>query len=268
MSAVSIGQMAVGLVGQIGRGERIGSKVHACSYDEDSPQADIFRPICGGDKDEFDIWRAQVMKAAYDFDDDRKEPGQQSGPLGDNGLRVLRAMLYEFLDYRDGRCFPALITIAEKVKRSKVTVIAALDRLAEHGFLTWVRRTRKTGHKRGEGPQREQISNAYKIVNQARMDREVLKSIRSRIVNRRKHQAAKAKLNASVAAKNETCRQKAAERAELSRATKPHGSSDQGPTAIGSLLHRIQSLLPREEAKNDGSSIGLSASSGPELYPM
>jgi hypothetical protein len=93
MSAVSFGQMAGGLVGQIGRGERIGSKVHARSYDENSPQADIFRPICDGDKDEFDIWRAQVMKAAHEFDDNGKMPGQQSGPLGDNGLRVLRAML-------------------------------------------------------------------------------------------------------------------------------------------------------------------------------
>jgi hypothetical protein len=83
--------------------------------------------------------------------------------------------------------------------------------LAEHGFITWVRRTRKTGLKRGEGPQQVQISNAYKIINPAKMAKGVLKSIQSRIANRRKRLAAQANLKSTLTAKTQICRQKAAE---------------------------------------------------------
>lgn len=264
MSAVSFGEMAAGLVGQVGRGERIGSKVHARSYDENSPQADIFRPICGGDREEFEIWRAQVMQTAYDFDNDGKAPGAQSGPLGDNGLRVLRALLYEFLNYQTGACFPALITIAEKIKRSKVTVKDALDRLATHGFVMWVRRTKKTGNKRGEGPQQVQISNAYKLIDPAKMLDAVLKSIRSRIANRKKFLAAKANLKKAVTAKKEIDQQKAVEREEAATAPKRGKRDILPPTPAGwaeamAALARCQDKAPSNAS---------TASSGPELYPL
>ena len=69
-------------------------------------------------------------------------------------------VLLGFVDFATGRCDPALDTLCAKAKRSRDTVVKAVERLRSHGFIDKVRRTRKTGRARSEGPQREQISNA------------------------------------------------------------------------------------------------------------
>jgi len=74
-------------------------------------------------------------------------------------------VLLGFVDFATGRCDPALDTLCAKAKRSRDTVVKAVERLRSHGFIDKVRRTRKTGRARSEGPQREQISNAYDLID-------------------------------------------------------------------------------------------------------
>jgi hypothetical protein len=70
-------------------------------------------------------------------------------------------VLLGFVDFASGRCDPALDTICAKARLARATVVRAIEALKEHGFLDKVRRTRRTGRGPTEGPQREQISNAY-----------------------------------------------------------------------------------------------------------
>jgi hypothetical protein len=69
-------------------------------------------------------------------------------------------VLLGFVDFASGRCDPALDTICAKARLARATVVRAIEALKEHGFDK-VRRTRRTGRGPTEGPQREQISNAY-----------------------------------------------------------------------------------------------------------
>jgi predicted transcriptional regulator len=263
MSAVSFGQMATGLVGQIERGESIRNKVHARSYDENSPQADVFRPICHGDEEAFRIWRAQLLRTAEEFDHDTKEGGHHSGALGANGLHVLKVMLFNFLNYTNGACFPSISTISQEAKRSRVTVTAALQRLQDTGFMNWVRRTRKTGKAKGEGPQREQVSNAYTFVNTEKMDHGVLKEFRSRIVNSARYKAMQDKLKSVVSSLGQKRQQEATQRQEAFGGAK-HASKAKSTPAVAAVADAMQSL---------GASLGFlpsnapSASSPSELYP-
>jgi DNA-binding transcriptional MocR family regulator len=70
-------------------------------------------------------------------------------------------VLLGFVDFASGRCDPALDTICAKARLARATVVRAIEALKAHGFLDKVRRTRRTGRGPAEGPQREQISNAY-----------------------------------------------------------------------------------------------------------
>lgn len=75
-------------------------------------------------------------------------------------ITVLRALL-TFLDFKTGRLFPAIASIAAKAGCHENTVKTALVRLKANGFIQWVRRTVKTGNDGEFAPQREQTSNAY-----------------------------------------------------------------------------------------------------------
>lgn len=127
-------------------------------YANDRRALSVWRPIAGSNRQARLIIGAR-MKAAEAYDRHRKKPGERNGPLGHIGLEVLRE-LYRFVDFKTGRLEPAIATICEKVKRSRAAVVAAMARLKEHGFLTWVRRTEPTDNA-GAGPQVRQITNAY-----------------------------------------------------------------------------------------------------------
>lgn len=136
------------------------------SVDEDKPEAKPWRPIGDGTRDGAFGWIDCMLEVARDFDDlERRKGGAR--PLGPNGLAVLEILLGRRgrkripIDFKTGKLFPAIDTIVQAANLCRVTVVRALARLRAHGFLRWVRRSRKTGNDREFGPQREQTSNAY-----------------------------------------------------------------------------------------------------------
>ncbi|GAA0741469.1 phage tail tape measure protein [Sphingomonas sp. ABOLD] len=105
----------------------------------------------------------------------RQELGKVSSYLlaADGRLRriditVLEALL-QTIDFATGRLFPAIETIAARAGCHRNSVIAALQRLRDHGFIAWVRRTVKTANEGEFAPQREQTSNAYYFEHRAKM---------------------------------------------------------------------------------------------------
>lgn len=134
--------------------------VHRHSYDVDSKQADVFRPIGGGTVASGLGWADDMLQLAEEYDITHKKKGER-GPLMANGIRVLKALLRKFLNFKTGQLDPALTTLMTATGLSKAAVVDALKRLRKHGFLDWVRRSEKVGVKGEAGPQRKQASNAY-----------------------------------------------------------------------------------------------------------
>lgn len=90
-----------------------------------------------------------------------REAGKQL-PISMNAKAVLQA-LFSVMDGKTGRCDPSLDEIARRSRLSRRTVVRQLFKLRTARIINWVRRTVKTGHAKGEGPQRQQTSNAYFI---------------------------------------------------------------------------------------------------------
>ncbi|MBN9145352.1 MULTISPECIES: helix-turn-helix domain-containing protein [unclassified Novosphingobium] len=160
MSGYAIGDLVGWQVKALEKGGRISDRVRRESYDENDRRARIFRPICGGRTADALRWRDKLLQVAREYNTLHKRKGEREGPLGSNGLWVLEILL-SLVDFTSGRCDPALDTICAKAKLARATVVRAIDALQDHGFLQKVRRTRKTGMAPTEGPQRQQISNAY-----------------------------------------------------------------------------------------------------------
>lgn len=131
---------------------RTGQPVRCSSYDVGEREVFLWREI---DPSEINA----RIRAAEVYDRGSKLPGRRNGALGHVAIEVLAA-LYRLVDYKTGRLDPAIDTICLRVRRARSAVVAALARLKEHGFLSWIRRTEPTGNK-GAGPQVRQISNAY-----------------------------------------------------------------------------------------------------------
>jgi hypothetical protein len=79
------------------------------------------------------IARAQALSR-------KVEKGKHYGSITGKDIAVLRALLFEFLNWNDGRCFPSYekISIAADCCRSHVAT--ALKRIEAAGLLTWVNR--------------------------------------------------------------------------------------------------------------------------------
>lgn len=135
-------------------------QVRRHSYDVDDKRADVFRRIADGTKKGGGRWRAALLKAAKEFDQHAKEAGKR-GPLTPYGIRVLEELLWRALDFKTGRSEPTIAALQGWTGYARVTVVRALARLKAHGFLDWVRRSRRKEQPREYGPQREQTSNAY-----------------------------------------------------------------------------------------------------------
>ena len=69
-----------------------------------------------------------------------KQEGQHQGPITAAYQRVLHALLWHFMSYRDGLCFPSYETIAEKARCCRNTVYAAILALEQTGVFSWVQR--------------------------------------------------------------------------------------------------------------------------------
>lgn len=95
-----------------------------------------------------------------------EQPNTQNGALGLMALEVLEYLL-NLMDRRTGRLEPSIDYLAAKLRRSRNTIIRALQALRAHGFLDWIRRYVPTGNE-GRGPQVQQTSNAYRLFLPAR----------------------------------------------------------------------------------------------------
>jgi DNA-binding transcriptional MocR family regulator len=106
-------------------------------------------------------------------------------------------VLLGFVDFTSGRCDPALDTICAKARLARATVVRAIEALKAHGFLDKVRRTRRTGRGPAEGPQREQISNAYAFAT--RLAATVQQRFAQLVAGRKRAEAIQARKKAEAA---------------------------------------------------------------------
>jgi hypothetical protein len=130
----------------------------------------------------------EIIAASWKYSDHIREIGRQH-KLNQNVLHVYKTLL-RFMDYKTGRCDPAIATIAKRARISIRTTHRALDRLRGLGLVDWARRTVRTDNPPGVLPQREQTSNAY-FINLARLPIEILRELRQKLGNKLRETAAK-----------------------------------------------------------------------------
>jgi hypothetical protein len=130
------------------------------SYHVGDREHQVWRKIGDGSKREGRRFAGILLKAAWRYDRDGKQPGKANGPLGNIALEVLREM-FEMIDFMEGTLEPALLTLSTRLRRSKSAIVNALARLKAHGFITWIRRTEPVKDPDPFGPQVKQASNAY-----------------------------------------------------------------------------------------------------------
>jgi hypothetical protein len=82
----------------------------------------------------------ELYRQAEDFERQTRQPGRQDGTLGRNGLAVLRALIFGFLNYTTGQLDPGYKAIAVKACISVRSVARGLTSLKFAGVLNWVRR--------------------------------------------------------------------------------------------------------------------------------
>ena len=124
--------------------------------------------------------KARVMAFAVAYTALRRQPRQHRGPLTRAYLDVLRALLWDFHNSRDGRCFPSYERIAESAKVGRSTVGEALHALGEARVLRWenrlvwqrIERPGLFGPEPGRVPRR--TSNAYQLLDPKPQARPVL----------------------------------------------------------------------------------------------
>jgi hypothetical protein len=82
----------------------------------------------------------KLWHAARDFERQTRQRGRQDGALGRNGLAVLHALIFDFLNYRSGALYPSRLAIAAKACVSERSVGRGLAKLKAAGVLNWLRR--------------------------------------------------------------------------------------------------------------------------------
>jgi hypothetical protein len=105
----------------------------------------------------------RLFHKARRFERGTRQRGRQDGALGRNGLAVLHALLFDFLNYASGRLDPSYARIAEKACISVRSVARGLVRLRDARVLDWVRRCREGRDDLGRF-RLEQESNAYGVL--------------------------------------------------------------------------------------------------------
>jgi hypothetical protein len=104
----------------------------------------------------------KLWHRARDFERRTRQPGRQDGALGRNGLAVLYALIFDFLDYATGQLDPAIATIAKKANICERSAHRGLANLKHAGVLNWLRRCTES-FKNGRFTL-EQETNAYAIL--------------------------------------------------------------------------------------------------------
>lgn len=82
----------------------------------------------------------RLYRNARDFERQTRQPGQQDGALGRNGLKVLEALVFDFLHHASGQLWPSIAAIARKAGIGERSVRRGLDKLRAAGVLDWQRR--------------------------------------------------------------------------------------------------------------------------------
>lgn len=100
------------------------------------------------------------IKAIREWNHTEKKAGQPWGPLGPNGERIID-YLFGRRCFRTGQLDPSIGEIASTLKLCVQTVVSTLKRLIDAGLLQKLRRTQRIEDAEPDGPQVEQISNAY-----------------------------------------------------------------------------------------------------------
>jgi hypothetical protein len=103
-----------------------------------------------------------LFHEARKFERQTRSKGRQDGRIGRNGILVLHALLFDFLNYRSGALFPSRAKIAEKAAISLSSVDRGLKKLKAAGMLNWVRRC--TGEYVDGQFQLRQQSSAYVVL--------------------------------------------------------------------------------------------------------
>jgi hypothetical protein len=106
---------------------------------------------------------AKLYHKARKFERQTRQPGRQDGALGRNGLLVLHALIFDFLDYATGQLDPAIETIAKAACISLRSAKRGLANLKHCGVLHWIRRAAETRDEKGRFCL-EQDTNAYGII--------------------------------------------------------------------------------------------------------
>ena len=71
----------------------------------------------------------KLYHRARDFERRTRQPGKQDGALGRNGLAVLHALIFDFLDFRTGQLDPGYAAIARKACISMRSAARGLQNL-------------------------------------------------------------------------------------------------------------------------------------------
>ena len=113
----------------------------------------------------------RLYHQARDFERRTRQPGQQDGALGRNGLKVLEALVFDFLNYATGQLWPSVASIARKAGISERSARRGLDRLQAAGVLEWQRRKASIlalgqilwfqAHERLPNPQRRPLARLH-----------------------------------------------------------------------------------------------------------
>jgi hypothetical protein len=101
--------------------------------------------------------------AAKRFDLQTHQSGKHGGAVGRTALEVLRALLLDFLNFRNGRLDPSYAAIAAKAGVCRRAVATALQRLRALGILHWQRRCEEDRDEAGRYRLRQE-TNAYGVL--------------------------------------------------------------------------------------------------------
>lgn len=104
----------------------------------------------------------KLWHRARDFDRQTRRKDHHGGAVGHSALQVLHALIFDFLNYANGRLDPSYAAIARAANVCERTVATALKRLKDLGILHWVRRCAESW-KDGRFVL-EQETNAYAVL--------------------------------------------------------------------------------------------------------
>lgn len=105
----------------------------------------------------------KLWHRARDYDRQTRKKDHHGGAVGHTALQVLHALIFDFLNYANGRLDPSYAAIARAANVCERTVANALKRLKELGILNWVRRCTESRTEDGRFVL-EQETNAYAVL--------------------------------------------------------------------------------------------------------